>query len=81
MATHLGTVSFTIKNVLVFNVWMTEWRTKFRREMNDKENKMGAIGTDSLINYETVKYFGNEDFEVKRYRNSIVEYVAFITKN
>lgn len=50
---------------------MTEWRTRFRRGMNNQENSIGAIGTDSLLNYETVKYYGNEKFEVERYKKTI----------
>ena len=57
------------------NITFTEWRTRFRREMNTRENQIGAIGTDSLLNYEIVKYYGNEEFEVGRYRKAIEEYV------
>ena len=50
---------------------MTEWRTRFRKEMNNHDNSIGAISTDSLLNYETVKYYGNEKFEVERYQKVI----------
>lgn len=43
-----------------------QWRTQFRREMNKAENQASAKAVDSLINYETVKYFGNEEHEQKR---------------
>ncbi|PIO65380.1 hypothetical protein TELCIR_12958 [Teladorsagia circumcincta] len=52
-------------------IYVTEWRTKFRRDMNEKENASSAIATDSLLNYETVKYYGNEMYEVDRFRVAI----------
>jgi ATP-binding cassette, subfamily B, heavy metal transporter len=54
-----------------FTVLVTEWRTNFRRTMNDLDSKANTRAIDSLINYETVKYFGNEDFEAKRYDQSL----------
>ena len=41
---------------------VTDWRTHFRRTMNDLDSKANTKAIDSLINYETVKYFGNEDY-------------------
>ncbi|UVW28529.1 ABC transporter ATP-binding protein/permease [Massilia sp. H6] len=52
---------------IAFTVIVTEWRTHFRRTMNDLDSKANTKAIDSLINYETVKYFGNEDYEAKRY--------------
>ncbi|RJG18955.1 ABCB family ABC transporter ATP-binding protein/permease [Massilia cavernae] len=52
---------------IVFTVVVTDWRTHFRRTMNDLDSKANTKAIDSLINYETVKYFGNEDYEAKRY--------------
>ncbi|MES2538751.1 MAG: ABC transporter ATP-binding protein/permease [Pseudomonadota bacterium] len=52
---------------IVFTVVVTEWRTHFRRTMNDLESRASTKAVDSLINYETVKYFGNEDYEAQRY--------------
>ncbi|CAJ0594372.1 unnamed protein product [Cylicocyclus nassatus] len=46
---------------------ITQWRTKFRHEMNQADNDAGNKAVDSLINYETVKYFNNEEFEADRY--------------
>lgn len=54
---------------------ITEWRTKYIREANEKDNASSAIATDSLLNYETVKYYGNEEFEVNRFKKSIEECV------
>jgi ATP-binding cassette, subfamily B, heavy metal transporter len=50
---------------------ISEWRTAHRRQMNDMDSKANTRAIDSLINYETVKYFGNEQFEAKRYDESL----------
>jgi ATP-binding cassette subfamily B protein len=50
-----------------FTVVVTEWRTKFRREMNELDSVSHSKAIDSLLNYETVKYFNNEAFEAQRY--------------
>ncbi len=50
---------------------ITEWRTKFRRAMNEMDSRASTKAIDSLLNYETVKYFGNEEFEVKRYDENL----------
>ena len=54
-----------------FTVMITEWRTHFRREMNELDSKANTRAIDSLLNYETVKYFGNEDWEARRYDESM----------
>jgi len=59
---------------LSFTVLITEWRTKFRREMNLMENDQRAKGVDSLLNAETVKYFSMESWETERYKQSITSY-------
>jgi ABC-type transport system involved in Fe-S cluster assembly fused permease/ATPase subunit len=46
---------------------VTDWRNRVRREMVDHDNKATARAVDSLLNYETVKYFNNEEFEARRY--------------
>jgi ATP-binding cassette, subfamily B, heavy metal transporter len=56
---------------VVFTVTVTEWRTKFRREMNELESTSQTRAIDSLLNYETVKYFNNEAFEARRYDQSL----------
>ncbi len=56
---------------IVFTVSVTEWRTHFRRTMNELDSKASSKAIDSLINYETVKYFGNEDYEARRYDHSL----------
>ena len=52
---------------ILFTVLVTEWRTHFRRTMNDLDSKANVRAVDSLLNYETVKYFGNEEYEARRY--------------
>ncbi|GAB3625188.1 ABCB family ABC transporter ATP-binding protein/permease [Pandoraea terrae] len=61
---------------ITFTVKVTEWRTHFRRTMNELDSKANARAIDSLINYETVKYFGNEAFETQRYDENLRRYRA-----
>lgn len=62
-AVALGTLSaYTL-----FTILITQWRTKFRIEMNKADNEAGNAAIDSLLNYETVKYFNNEKYEAERY--------------
>ena len=56
---------------IAFTVVVTEWRTKFRREMNELDSVSHSKAIDSLLNYETVKYFNNEGFEARRYDESL----------
>jgi len=56
---------------IVFTVSVTEWRTKFRKEANEFDSAAHTKAVDSLLNYETVKYFNNEGFEAKRYDESL----------
>uniref|UniRef100_A0A1L8DUJ8 Iron-sulfur clusters transporter ABCB7, mitochondrial n=2 Tax=Nyssomyia neivai TaxID=330878 RepID=A0A1L8DUJ8_9DIPT len=58
----------------LFTLMMTQWRTKFRVFMNQAENEAGNKAIDSLINYETVKYFNNEKFEAQRYDATLKKY-------
>ncbi len=59
---------------IAFTVIVTEWRTHFRRIMNDLDSKANVRAIDSLLNYETVKYFGNEEYEAKRYDEGLQRY-------
>ncbi|HEV2332143.1 MAG TPA: ABC transporter transmembrane domain-containing protein, partial [Gammaproteobacteria bacterium] len=52
---------------IAFSIAITEWRTRHVRLMNELDSKANTRAIDSLINYETVKYFGNEEFEARRY--------------
>ncbi len=56
---------------ITFTVVITEWRTKFRREANEFDSAAHSKAVDSLLNYETVKYFNNEGFEARRYDESL----------
>ncbi len=56
---------------IVFTISITEWRTKFRREANEFDSAAHTRAVDSLLNYETVKYFNNEGFEAGRYDESL----------
>ena len=56
---------------ITFTVTVTEWRTQFRKKMNELDSSAHSRAIDSLLNYETVKYFNNEDFEAHRYGDSL----------
>ncbi|CAK1552737.1 unnamed protein product [Leptosia nina] len=57
-----------------FTFAVTQWRTRFRVHMNRAENEASNKAIDSLINYETVKYFGNEGYELRKYDTSLQKY-------
>lgn len=59
---------------LAMTIVITEWRTKFQRQMNIADNKMQARSVDSLLNFETVKYYGTEEFEVQAYKEAILDF-------
>ena len=56
---------------VAFTVSLTEWRTQFRRQMNEADSVSHSRAVDSLLNYETVKYFNNEEFEARRYDENL----------
>jgi ATP-binding cassette, subfamily B, heavy metal transporter len=56
---------------ITFTISVTEWRTKFRKQMNELDSTAHSRAIDSLLNYETVKYFNNEDFEARRYDENL----------
>jgi ATP-binding cassette subfamily B protein len=66
---------------IVVTVWITNWRTSFRRQMNDLDSKANTRAVDSLLNYETVKYFGNEEFEARRYDESLQRWETAAVKS
>ncbi len=66
---------------IAFSLIVTEWRMRFRRTMNELDSKANTRAIDSLLNYETVKYFGNEDYEAKRYDQNMTEWEASAIKN
>ncbi len=61
----------TLACYVLFTLWVTEWRMIFRRTMNEMDSKANARAIDSLLNYETVKYFGNEAYEARRYDETL----------
>ncbi|MDO9113008.1 MAG: ABC transporter ATP-binding protein/permease [Polaromonas sp.] len=66
---------------ITFTVTVTEWRTKFRKEMNELDSSAHSRAIDSLLNYETVKYFNNEEFEAQRYDENLKRYRAAAVKS
>jgi ATP-binding cassette, subfamily B, heavy metal transporter len=67
-------VLVTVVAYIAFTYWATEWRINIRRTMNEADTDAGGKAVDSLLNFETVKYFGNEDHEAKRYDASMAIY-------
>ncbi|HTE15521.1 MAG TPA: ABC transporter ATP-binding protein/permease [Burkholderiales bacterium] len=65
---------------IVFTVSITEWRTEIRRRANELDSKANTRAIDSLLNYETVKYFNNEEFEARRYDANLTSYEAAAVK-
>nr|WP_315468093.1 ABC transporter ATP-binding protein/permease [uncultured Undibacterium sp.] len=66
---------------IIFTIAVTEWRTNFRRTMNDLDSKASTKAIDSLLNYETVKYFGNEEYEAQRYDQGLQSYEKAAVKS
>ncbi|GHD73306.1 ABCB family ABC transporter ATP-binding protein/permease [Vogesella fluminis] len=71
----------TIAIYIAFTLTITEWRTVFRRTMNDLDSKANSKAVDALINYETVKYFGNERYETERYDGNLASWERSAIKN
>ena len=66
---------------IIFTITVTEWRTNFRRTMNELDSKASTKAIDSLLNYETVKYFGNEEYEAQRYDQGLQRYEVAAVKS
>ena len=71
----------TIAIYIAFTLIITEWRTVFRRTMNDLDSRANSKAVDALINYETVKYFGNERYETERYDGNLASWEHSAIKN
>jgi ATP-binding cassette subfamily B protein len=71
----------TIGSYILFTLMITEWRLRFRREMNARDQEANTRAIDSLLNFETVKYFGNELHEARRYDNALAHYETAAVKN
>jgi ATP-binding cassette subfamily B protein len=81
-ARYLLVVSVTIALYVWFTFAVTEWRVKLRREMNDQDTDANQKAIDSLLNFETVKYFGAESREARRYDAAMAQYeIAAIKTN
>lgn len=64
----------TIIVYILFTLKVTNWRMSFRHDMNKFDSEANSIAVDSLLNYETVKYFNNEKFEIKRFSNILFKW-------
>ncbi len=71
----------TVAIYVFFTLVFTEWRLKFRRAMNDSDSEANTKAIDSLLNFETVKYFGNEDHEARRYDVAMQRYEKAAVKS
>jgi len=69
--TFMAITAVALGLYILFTISVTEWRTHFRRQMNELDSKANTRAIDSLLNYETVKYFGNEEWEAQRYDESL----------
>lgn len=71
---HAGFAAVTVVTVALYAIVtfaITQWRVRFRTEMNQRDSEANSRAIDGLLNYETVKYFGNEAFELKRYEEAL----------
>ena len=71
---YVWTTLIALAFYITFTVTVTEWRSRFRREMNEADSKAHSRAIDALLNYETVKYFNNEAFEAGRYDEGLEAY-------
>ncbi|OGS97901.1 MAG: metal ABC transporter permease [Gallionellales bacterium RIFCSPLOWO2_02_60_31] len=71
----------TLLIYIAFTLFVTEWRMVVRRSMNDFDSKANSHAIDSLLNYETVKYFGNEQYEARRYDENMQRWEVAAVRN
>jgi len=71
----------TIVTYIGFTFIITDWRVRFRREMNERNSEANTKSVDSLLNYETVKYFANEEHEAQRYDRALQAYERAAVKS
>jgi ATP-binding cassette subfamily B protein len=73
----------TILSYIAFTLWVAEWRAKFRRAMNESDSEAASRATDSLLNFETVKYFANEEHEARRFDSALARFerAAIVSKS
>ncbi len=77
----VAATAVTVVTYIAITRWITEWRTKLRREMNDLDGQALHRAVDSLLNFETVKYFGAEDREERRYSQAAKAYAEAAIKS
>ncbi|CAM1642013.1 ABCB family ABC transporter ATP-binding protein/permease [Bartonella apihabitans] len=71
---YMSVVAITVGLYTWFTIKASNWRISIRRQMNESDTEANTRAIDSLLNYETVKYFGNEDLEAKRFDSSMAGY-------
>jgi len=74
-------ITGTILLYIAYTLILTEWRMQFRRAMNEMDSQANNQAIDSLLNYETVKYFNNEHYELQRYDNKLTSWEQSAVKN
>ncbi len=78
--TYVLIVAATVALYTWFTIWASDWRIGIRKEMNASDTDANTKAIDSLLNFETVKYFGNEPMEASRYDASMARYESAATK-
>jgi len=79
---RFAAVTFTAVTIyMAFTVSVTEWRMEIRRRANELDSRANTRAIDSLLNYETVKYFNNEEYEARRYDENLQKYESAAVKN
>ena len=80
-ALYVVVIALTIAAYVWFSVWATDWRIGIRQAMNDSDTDANSKAVDSLLNYETVKYFNNEAMETTRFDRSMARYEEAATRS
>jgi ABC-type transport system involved in Fe-S cluster assembly fused permease/ATPase subunit len=79
---HFTVITFTtVALYIVFTLLVTNWRMHYRHEMNDHESKANSYAVDGMLNYETVKYFTNEEYELKQYDETLDKWEGAAVKS
>ncbi|MDB5526863.1 MAG: transporter family protein [Rhizobium sp.] len=77
---YLAVTAFTVWIYIWFTIRASDWRINIRKDMNDSDTEANTKAIDSLLNFETVKYFGNEDMEARRFDQSMERYEKSATQ-
>jgi ATP-binding cassette subfamily B protein len=77
---YVVVIAVTVVAYSWFTIWASDWRIQIRRDMNAADTSANTKSIDSLLNYETVKYFGNEEMEAERFDVSMAQYEKSATK-